>query len=188
MVSRLFCLALPPATQTARGIMTSGVDLSVPGCCAVPPRILALCGQPMQVFCAAENATGLAALLGDASQGFSVQSLTASAALRGRDFGQWAGCALSGLPEHALQAFAQDACFAPPEGESWQQFTTRLLHWLQTEVPDGTQALLMVAPSVMVGLVHGLLAPAATTPPDLDVAAGAWLALTRHGRWRVRLL
>ncbi|MFT8656764.1 MAG: histidine phosphatase family protein [Acetobacter papayae] len=188
MAIRLFCLALPPAAETARGVIASGVDLTVPDCCVLPPRVQALCTAPMQVFCASDEAPALATLLESAVQAGSVATIRGCSALRGRDFGQWTGMALSTLPADAVQALTQDADFTPPEGESWRQFTARLMCWLDTAVPDGTQALLMAAPSVLVAFMQGIVAPAATAPPDLDMAAGAWLALTRNTRWRVRLL
>lgn len=190
MAIRLFCLALPPAAETARGVIAPGVDLSVSGCCVLPPRIEALCPQSLPVFCAPEDAPALAALLADRAQADRVGGvgIRGCSALRGRDFGRWTGAALSALPAEAVQALTQDVDFAPPEGESWRQFSARLMHWLETELPEGTQALVMVAPSVLVGLMQGVIAPEATALPALDMAAGAWLALTRHVRWRVRLL
>ena len=190
MAIRLFCLALPPAVETARGVIAPGVDLSVPGCCVPPPRIEALCPRSLPVFCALEDASTIATLLADRGQADCAggEGVRGCSALRGRDFGRWTGAALSALPADAVQALTQDVDFAPPEGESWRQFTARLMHWLETELPDGTQALVMAAPSVLVGLMQGVIAPEATALPVLDMAAGAWLALTRHVRWRVRLL
>jgi hypothetical protein len=190
MAIRLFCLALPPAAETARGIIAPGVDLSVPGCCVLPPHIEALCPQRPPVFCAPEDAPGLAALVAGRGQAGRAggEDVRGCFALRGRDFGRWSGVALSALPADAVQALTRDVDFAPPEGESWRQFTARLMHWLETDLPEGTQALAMVAPSVLAGLMQGVIAPEATALPALDIAAGAWLALTRHARWRVRLL
>lgn len=70
------------------------------------------------------------------SPGFSTTSaeraLTHTASLKDRNYGTWHGLALRDLPPDALNAMLHDPDFAPPEGESLNQFHARIGAWLTT--------------------------------------------------------
>ncbi|GBQ83775.1 hypothetical protein AA14337_2677 [Acetobacter malorum DSM 14337] len=58
--------------------------------------------------------------------------LTHTASLKDRNYGTWHGQALRALPPEALNALLHDPDFAPPEGESLNQFHARIGAWLTT--------------------------------------------------------
>ncbi|MFT9019138.1 histidine phosphatase family protein [Acetobacter malorum] len=70
------------------------------------------------------------------SPGFSTTSaeraLTHTASLTDRNYGTWHGQTLRDLPPDALNAMLHDPDFAPPEGESLNQFHARIGAWLTT--------------------------------------------------------
>ncbi|WP_197461284.1 histidine phosphatase family protein [Acetobacter malorum] len=70
------------------------------------------------------------------SPGFSTVSaeraLIHTASLNDRNYGTWHGQALRNLPPEALNALLHDPDFAPPEGESLNQFHARIGAWLTT--------------------------------------------------------
>lgn len=57
---------------------------------------------------------------------------THTASLNDRNYGTWHGQALRDLPPDALNALLHDPDFAPPEGESLNQFHARIGAWLIT--------------------------------------------------------
>lgn len=73
------------------------------------------------------------------STAFAECAHTHTGSLKDRNYGTWHGLALGDLPPDALNALLHDPDFAPPEGESLNQFHARIGAWLTT-VSQGEMA------------------------------------------------